>query len=296
MSALQGTRTWFAQREGQITGSRVGAILGVSPFASRSDVMREMVREQLGAVREFVGNVATDWGTEHEDEAIERYEDYSGELVVSTGFHAHPNHARIGVSPDGFVGEGLIEVKCPFGIRYKKVPTFKTVDEVPHYAAQMQLQMAVTGREYTYFVQWTPHAIDVAVVVKDEGWLNGHLHTLNKFIEEFDEIVASEELSAPYLEDAETHRDDGEWLSLEEEYIAAKGSVDAAIEELAMVKEKLVESANGKKTRGDRVLVFPVQKSGSIAYSKAVKTLLPDADLELFRGKPSTTWNVREQA
>ena len=293
MSALQGTPEWFAQRKGMITGSRVGSILGVSPFSSRADVMREMVREYHEAPREFMGNIATDWGTEHEDEAIAAFEAGSTHLVLSTGFHPHPNHARIGVSPDGFVLDSLIEVKCPFGIRNKRVPDFKTVKDVPHYYAQMQLQMAVTGRDSTYFVQWTPHAMDVAVVIAEKGWLDGHLHTLNKFIEEFDEIVASEELSVPFLEDKENLRLDEEWTSLEDQYIAAKGSVDAALAELAEIKDLLVYEAEGKKTRGDRMLVFPVQKSGSIAYSKAVKSLLPGADLEEFRGKTSTTWNVR---
>mgnify|MGYP000621318025 CR=1 FL=1 len=38
---------WFAGRIGMVTGSRYGAVLGLSPFAKAKDVMREMVREHL---------------------------------------------------------------------------------------------------------------------------------------------------------------------------------------------------------------------------------------------------------
>jgi len=35
------------------------------------------------------------------------------------------------------------------------------------------------------------------------------------------------------------------------------------------------------------------QKAGSISYTKAIKELLPDADLEKWRGKPTEFWGVR---
>jgi len=50
---------WFKAREGRVTGSSVGAILGLSPFMAPDDVMRRMVREYHGAEAEFQGNSAT---------------------------------------------------------------------------------------------------------------------------------------------------------------------------------------------------------------------------------------------
>jgi len=35
------------------------------------------------------------------------------------------------------------------------------------------------------------------------------------------------------------------------------------------------------------------EKTGAIAYAKAVKALIPDADLEPYRGKPSSYWGVK---
>ena len=49
----QRSTEWFAARKGRVTGSSVGAILGLSPFMSPDDVMRRMVRERNGAASEF---------------------------------------------------------------------------------------------------------------------------------------------------------------------------------------------------------------------------------------------------
>ena len=70
----QRSEEWFKQRIGKITGSRVGAILGLSPFQKASDVMRAMVREYHGAESEFKGNSATMYGVANEDAAIFDFE------------------------------------------------------------------------------------------------------------------------------------------------------------------------------------------------------------------------------
>ena len=36
-----------------------------------------------------------------------------------------------------------------------------------------------------------------------------------------------------------------------------------------------------------------IEKAGAIAYAKAVKALIPNADLEPYRGKPSSYWVVK---
>ena len=50
-------------RTGRVTGSRIAAVLGLSPYLSRDDVMREMVREFFWDEPEFAGNFVTDWGS-----------------------------------------------------------------------------------------------------------------------------------------------------------------------------------------------------------------------------------------
>ena len=83
----QRSKEWFEKRKGRVTGSRVGAILGLNPWQTREDVMRAMVREYHGAPSEFEGNVATEHGKAHEEEATLDFTLETGLDVEETGFH-----------------------------------------------------------------------------------------------------------------------------------------------------------------------------------------------------------------
>ena len=76
-------------------------------------------------------------------------------------------------------------------------------------------------------------------------------------------------------------------------YEEALKAFNEAKAELEEAKEELIKLANGNKTVIGDFLVYPIKKKGSISYANAVKDLLPDADLEKYRGKPSTSWGIR---
>jgi putative phage-type endonuclease len=140
---------WFAARAGRLTASNFGAALGLSPHMSRQELWR-----QLTGRSQFAGNVATDWGTEHEAEAISAYEEQTGNIVLPASF---VRFGEWGCSPDGYVGDfGLVEVKCPY--------TQKLYEEWPdHYRAQVIGQLAITCRQWCDCWCWTPGG---AVVVE----------------------------------------------------------------------------------------------------------------------------------
>src|SRR6185312_11909315 len=143
----QRSDAWFASRKGKITASKVGAILGLSKYRSRDDVLRQMVREHFDAVPEFISNEATRYGELHEADALDAYEQRYGTIIEPSGLVVHALYDWLAASPDGLVGEhGLVECKCPYRSKYT-TPS----DE---YVAQMQLQMACTGRDWCDFVIW----------------------------------------------------------------------------------------------------------------------------------------------
>ena len=60
-----------------------------------------------------------------------------------------------GASPDGFVGDtGLVEIKCPITATHIETVLGRSVPG--KYLAQMQWQMAVTGRQWCDFVSYDP--------------------------------------------------------------------------------------------------------------------------------------------
>jgi hypothetical protein len=56
--------------------------------------------------------------------------------------------------------------------------------------------------------------------------------------------------------------------------------------------EELVEMADGKDAEVHGRKLTLVKRAGSISYAKAIKELLPDADLEKWRGSPSESWRL----
>ncbi len=149
---------WFEQRKGKLTGPNIGTALCVNPYKKPADLMRQMVREWHGAESEFKGNVATEWCTANEANATSELEMFHlSAPVEETGLHVHPDHEWLAASPDGLIGDdGVAEIKCPFGLRDKDKPEFKPLVDQPHYFAQVQIEMACTGRTWCAFYQWTP--------------------------------------------------------------------------------------------------------------------------------------------
>lgn len=180
----QRSEEWFNIRKGRVTGSAVGAILGIAPFAKQSDILRRMVRDWHKYPSEFTGNIATRWGVQNEPGALIEYEMVTGNTVEPCAFYQYEHW--LGASPDGLVGDrGLVEIKCPFGIRNKNPPIFKTAAMQTHYYAQMQVQLFCTEREWCDFYQWTPNGDLVERVNLDENFLATVLPVLRSFYEKY---------------------------------------------------------------------------------------------------------------
>jgi hypothetical protein len=272
------------ERTGRITASRLPAILGLSPYIDRAGTMREMVRQQLGAEKEFTGNVATDWGHEHEGDAITEYERLHGVLVMPSHFYVLD---RLGATPDGEVSvDGLVEAKCPYFGRYSHI------DERPDYEAQIRLQLHVTGKDWCEFVVWYPEGLaPPSRVYRDPDWYPTIAEQVEEFLAEFDAIVADPDKAAPYLEPLVDERTDPEWelaaLAWKEYRAAekwAKVRKDAASEQLKVL-------SGGKKSRGYGVQVVPGSSGGRLNKEAAEADGI---DLSKYREGGKSTLSVRE--
>ena len=281
---------WFEARKGRITASSVGAILGFAPHATRADVMRRMVRETLGAENEFQGNIATEYGVNNEAGALIEFEMETGLDVRAVGFVTREDWAW--GTPSGFIGldEGL-EIKCPFGLRDDAAPKFKTLDDQPHYLAQVQFSLWVTGRVGWNFYQWTAKATSREYAVVSHEWQAENLPILRQFHAEY--LHEVEHNAAPHLAPKRTDVDTPEAWRIMGEFDQIQEAIDRATER----KEELI--ADMVRITGDKNAVFAgrnltrVDRVGSIYYAKAIKDLLPKADLEPYRGNASFSWQVK---
>jgi len=155
---LQRTDAWMQQRLGKVTASRVADVLAKiksGESASRKNYKMELVVQRLtGKAGESFTNAAMEWGTEQEPFARMAYEAHTGTFVKEEGFVDHSTIEGFGCSPDGIVGEGLIEIKCPNTANH--IETVLENKAPSKYIPQMQCQMACTGAKWCDFVSFDP--------------------------------------------------------------------------------------------------------------------------------------------
>ena len=266
----QGTPEWHEQRAGKVTGSVAGAILGLSPFSTPADVMNNL----LGKGKKFEGNVATEYGSFHEEYAIADLQILKNVIVEETGFHVHKELDWLGASPDGFIGDDIVaEIKCPFGKRNEENPVFKTAQEQPHYYAQMQLEMYCTDRHTCWFYQWTKNAQLLEVIYLDHIWIETNIPKLREFYQS-------------YL--SQLNADD---TALVTQYQETKIALDYAKEQFEAAKEAVIEQSNKMKSPVVGSLkVTNVERKGSIDYKKVPE--LSGVDLEQYRKAATHFWKV----
>lgn len=285
----QRTPEWFEKRKNRITGSVVGGILGLSPYMKRSDVMRLMVRESLGAEREFQGNIATEHGRHYEPGAMVEFQMESGLRVREAPFIVHEDW--LGASPDGFTNDGgLIEIKCPFGKRKDEKPEFKFVADQPHYYAQMQVQMYVARQPHCWFFQWSPGGTCTERVEYDPAWINENLPKLRQFHAEFmDELAhnADEHLAPKRIEidTPEAAKMVAEWGDIADQLERLNERKRDLLAEMAALSGQKNAIFSGRK-------LTLTKRQGSISYGKVVKDHCKGVDLEPYRGKGSEYWSI----
>lgn len=297
---LQRTQAWHAQRRGRITGSQAGALLGQSPYVTQAQAVRAWVRNYHDAPSEIADNPAFAWGRNHEREAILALMKATGVTVNDAGFCEYGDW--LGASPDGITDCGaVVEVKVPFGLRKDEYPKFKPLRDQPHYYTQVQLEMLCSRKRRAIFAQYRPAfgdslggdyaapALTWGPIERDDDWLG-------KYISKLREIYAmlQDEISNPaHLAPLRVSLDENPEALRLLKYIDELGaSIEAATEAKAEALGKLVKLANSQdaEIRGRKLTL--VCREGSISYAKAIKELVPGADLEKWRGESSESWRL----
>lgn len=158
MENKQGSIGWINDRLGKVTASKIADMMASSKTgesAGRANYRMQLVCERLtGLKEETYTNASMATGNEREPLARNAYELLNGVLVHQVAFIDHPTIKMSGASPDGVVGDGLIEIKCPQQnthgntLKDQKIPT--------KYQYQMNWQMACTGALWNDFVSYNP--------------------------------------------------------------------------------------------------------------------------------------------
>ena len=193
----QRTDSWFQARCGKVTASSVYKVMAKTKTgwsADRDNYKAQLVVERLtGKPAKTYSNAAMEWGVQTEAEARAAYEARMGVLVTEVGFMPHPTIEMCGASPDGVVGDGLVEIKCPeTATMIDQLLTRKIPDK---YMKQMQLQMKCADKKWCDFVVYDPRMPEsmqmfVARVERDDRFIAEMEAEIVKFLAEVDSTVA----------------------------------------------------------------------------------------------------------
>jgi len=139
-------------------------------------------------------------------------------------------------------------------------------------------------------LQWTPNDFKIEVVDIDFTWLNENLPKLEAFYKEF---LAECDEPDEYLEDKRPTVDTPRALQMVAEYNNLQDAIARAEERKKELLESIVEMCGGENAVFGGKNLTKVERAGSISYSAAVKYLAPDANLEPWRGKPTSYWTLK---
>lgn len=121
MGSSQYTQEWWHKRRGRVTSSRCREVITGSLESMRKLAAKlkaeHFIDEVPASFNSYTGK-ATQWGHDHEDQAVAEYAfEYAAE-VTRPDFIQHPDYPLAGTSPDlNAVENGVLftgEVKCPF--------------------------------------------------------------------------------------------------------------------------------------------------------------------------------------
>jgi len=255
-------------QSGVISGSEIGAILGLSPFTSAITLWAE----KTGRLpRQDVGNTAMRLGQLVEPAIRKLYEEqHPDHEVYEVGTYAHPKNQWMHANPDGicFDAEGnpyILEIKHT-AIYWDSVPE--------HYRAQVFWYMYVFGLKKTVFavvnagrykeyeVLWDDFEWDSII----QGVKRFRDHVLDNVQPAWDGSESTYETTKALSPDLEVRSEELGQLGVE--LFNAQDKFDEAESFLREMKSRTVAALNGAKTGTiDGVTVCTLsQRSGGLPF------------------------------
>lgn len=265
----------------RINTTLIPAILGVSPYQSREDAVRQLVRAHHGAASEFQSNAASEYTLRNTGTAIATLELEHGQDIHESVPIEYEDWARSSAQYETVTGEPII-------LRIPMRGGIKPLVQIPHVYARAQFEMVVRGKDKALVYQWTPEGGHLDVVPVDKEWQAVAMPD----IRQFHAFAMSERDNPEHVAPARVEINTQEACLLVAEYDEMKEARDRADERMKEIMSRLTDITGGKNGLIDGRKLTKVEKAGAISYAKAVTVLAPKADLEQWRGSPSVSWRL----
>lgn len=272
----QGSLEWLEKRRGSITGTDASIIMGVNPFKTRKDLLKE----KLGLITTEL-NDAMRKGIELEPKAREIYM-LRENTIVYPAVAVHDDYFWAMASLDGISENNdlILEIKCG-----KNAFEKAQQQEIPsYYYAQMQHCMWVADVHVChYFCYWEGKGI-LQVVHRNNDYIK-------KLVEE--EVKFYDEMLFTSSDSLETVLDERESLKmLIDEYEQAKEREEHYKGLKESFKQSIIDLCNDKDTEAFGYKITKSLRRGQVQYDKIPQ--LKGIDLEAYRADSTESWAIRK--
>lgn len=173
-------KNWQDLRKNRLTASNFSHAIGFWP-----ERRHKLWLEKIGVAKQFSGSRATFWDTDNEIEALERYNELTGNEILMPEFVVYKNGENIeenwlGASPDGLINvvkdgvtsSGVLEVKCPFfdGDNNNKSQAYPWKKVPWHCVPQVQGLMEIVDTDWLDLYCWTRNGSSLFRVWRDSAF------------------------------------------------------------------------------------------------------------------------------
>lgn len=188
----QVSEEWFRLKAGVVSGTGFAKVLakgkGNAMAKTRLDYLYQLATERItGKSADETPNMR--WmqhGKENEAQARSIYQIQNCIAVDEVAFIYLNEHKRIGVSPDGLVGDqGMVEIKC---VKLSTHVGYLLKNRLPpEYKSQVQGQLWVADRQWCDFCSYSEHShieLMTVRVWRDEEYIDRLAEEVSVFLSE----------------------------------------------------------------------------------------------------------------
>lgn len=274
----QGSSEWHEYRASHFNASEAGSVMGVSPWNPKT--MADLLAVRRGESQVFQ-NAAMSRGNELEPVARALVEQMVGEQFTPVVL----KRDRYSASLDGLSFDDLtvLEIKCPVNPD-SSLLSIQTIADIPqHYWWQLVHQGWVSGAAKILFAVYHPdRGCSITTIPRDA------------LAASFDLLLAAWEEFGRHLDagtSPETERTDAEFIDAAADWKAAQVVLKEAESRADDARKRLIALGGGK---GGGINVSRIAGKKTTEYGKAIKALLPDADLTPWTKTGAESWRIQE--
>ena len=272
----QNTSVWQAWRQSRFGASDAAAMLGISPYKTRE----QLLREKQGVIAKTSDYQRELYAAGHaaEKAILPHLEDLAGQPITPCVYEGEDS---IAASLDGISFEGTLIIEHKLlrdsNASRKRFDMAARGELAEHDMAQVQQQLMVSGAEKCWFVvsDGTPENMTIAEVFPNADW--------------FARIRAG---WAQFARDLEATADEVPQI-LANEYRDLDAQIKALQSQQQAVKEQLIalaEEAGSDSLAVGGITLKRIESKWTVDY-KAIPAL-KDIDLDAYRKPASITWRI----